>query len=213
MGLWERFDPEDLATASAFQKRPALVWGWYEWRRARVIGSKPNEGHLAIARWTQFMPVSVITQNVDDLHERAGSGEVIHLHGSLFSPRCFDCQTPYAIAQSAGDIASNQPMPPPHCPHCDGLIRPGVVWFNEALPRREWSDAVALCHAADLMIVVGTSALVYPAASLPEVATRSGGTLVTVNPNATPLDSRADFVIRGTAGDVLPRLLRAAVEK
>jgi len=87
VGLWERFDPEDLATASAFQKRPALVWGWYEWRRARVIGSKPNEGHLAIARWTQFMPVSVITQNVDDLHERAGSGEVIHLHGSLFSPR------------------------------------------------------------------------------------------------------------------------------
>ena len=205
-GLWSRFDPMQLATAEAFRRAPALVWGWYEWRRAKVAAAKPNAAHFAIAKMGTLVPeLTVVTQNVDDLHERAGS-DPVRLHGSLFAPRCFDCGAPHAVPPCVAGIA-DEPVEPPACGHCAGNIRPGVVWFGEALPEDALAAAFEAARTCDVLFSIGTSSVVYPAAEIPSIAARSGAVVVQVNPDRTPLDEMASFNLRGSAAVVLPRLL------
>jgi NAD-dependent protein deacetylase/lipoamidase len=208
-GLWERFDAEALATPQAFARDPALVWGWYEWRRMKAMRAEPNAAHRAIAALESLAPrVTVITQNVDDLHERAGSRRPVHLHGSLFAPRCFDCAEPAALpATSPDEPEGGRRLAPPRCARCGGPIRPGVVWFGEALPEEALADAFEAAAACDVLFSVGTSSLVHPAAQVPVVAKRGGAMVVQVNPHETPLDAVADVNVRETAAAALPALL------
>lgn len=212
-GLWAQFDAEALATAEAFVRDPNLVWGWYEWRRAKVTQSLPNAGHLAIAALTQKAPeLTLVTQNVDDLHERAGSSDVLHLHGSLHHPRCFRCAQPMDPLPSLLDLTQQeQPLAPPACPHCGGLMRPGVVWFGEMLPEQALSAAFEAAAQCDVLISVGTSGVVYPAAQIPEIAWRSGATVVHVNPQQLSVRSEREYALSGKAGDWLPVLERSLV--
>jgi len=223
-GLWARYDPAELATPQAFRADPELVWGWYEWRRALVSRAQPNAGHLAVAAIEARVPdMVVVTQNVDDLHERAGSSAPIRLHGSLFAPRCSACAAPAPVpsvvsttsagAPAAGDVEpvpEGQRLAPPTCAGCGGLVRPGVVWFGESLPADALSAAVEAAARCDLLLAVGTSGVVYPAAEIPEVAARHKATVIQVNPQPTALDRVADVNLRGPAAVVLPELVRAA---
>lgn len=206
-GLWSRFDAAQLATADAFSRDPALVWGWYEWRRMRVMGAQPNPAHRALTELARRVPrFTLVTQNVDDLHERAGSTEVIHLHGSLFAPRCFDCGRRSGFQESVPDEPDGgRRLEPPRCTHCGGPIRPGVVWFNEHLPTEAWDAAQRAASACDLLLVVGTSGVVYPAAGLASFARRRGARVVVVNPDATPDDG--DVVIADDAARALPAIV------
>jgi NAD-dependent deacetylase len=207
VGLWQRFNPADLATPEAFLRAPALVWGWYESRRLQVSAAQPNAGHLAIVELAKRVSsFSVVTQNVDDLHERAGSQNVIHLHGSLFAPRCFDCSAPYKgeLCTSAPD----GPVKPPRCEECGGMVRPGVVWFEEALPEDSFSEADQAIRQADCFLSIGTSGLVQPAASFYKLALANGAVVVHVNPDAVGGGADGEFALRGAAGVVLPELLR-----
>ena len=168
-GLWAQYDPEQLATRAAFQRDPRLVWDWYAWRRALLRAARPNPGHEALARLAARIPAfTLVTQNVDDLHEAAGSTDVIHLHGSIAANKCFfDCQG----APTPVDITEIQfGEGPPPCPHCGRWVRPDVVWFGEVLPPSAIEAAYAACATADVMLVVGTSGLVAPAAHLPHIA-------------------------------------------
>ncbi|WIM94103.1 NAD-dependent deacylase [Actinoplanes oblitus] len=210
-GLWSRFDAQALATPQAFDDDPDLVWGWYEWRRRLVQRVRPNQGHLAVARLATHVPrLTVITQNVDDLHERAGSPAVTHLHGSLFTPRCASCARPAPVPESTGEQPDEgRRVAPPHCRHCAGLIRPGVVWFGEALPEDALESAVQAATECDVLLTVGTSALVYPAAEIPRVAGRFGAAVIQVNPQPTPLDPIAEVNLAGPAAEILPALVTA----
>ncbi|SPM35447.1 NAD-dependent protein deacetylase, SIR2 family [Mycobacterium rhizamassiliense] len=206
-GLWARFDPYELSSTQGWRDNPERVWGWYLWRHYLVSTVEPNDGHRAIAAWQADVEVSVITQNVDDLHERAGSSPVHHLHGSLFEFCCASC-----------GLAYNEPLPampepalevePPVCQRCGGLIRPDIVWFGEPLPDGPWQRAVEATRAADVMVVVGTSAIVYPAAGLPDLALASGAAVIEVNPEPTPLSASATISIRESASQALPGLLQ-----
>lgn len=212
-GLWARFDPQRLATAEAFHADPDLVWGWYEWRRARVRRAEPNPGHLAIAAIEARVPrCTVVTQNVDDLHERAGTQAPIHLHGSLFAPRCVTAAHPAAFppGYEATQPPEGASVPPPRCASCGALVRPGVVWFGEALPEAALTAAVDAAASCDVLLTVGTSGVVYPAAEIPRVAADSGATVIQVNPEPTPLDRVCAINLRGPAGQILPALVAAA---
>jgi NAD-dependent deacetylase len=212
-GLWERFDASDLASADAFRRNPALVWGWYEWRRMMVMRAQPNAAHRAIAALGRKVPrLTLVTQNVDDLHERAGSVGPIHLHGSLFTPRCLACTraAPFS-ARVPDEPGAGRRLPPPSCKHCGGLVRPGVVWFGEPLPEAALEQAFAAARGCDVLISVGTSSVVFPAAQVPVEAHRAGAKVVQVNPNATGLDAIADLDLRGTAATVLPELVQRAI--
>ena len=205
-GLWARFDPYELSSVQGWLHNPERVWGWYLWRHYLVGTVEPNPGHRAVAAWQNQSEVSVVTQNVDDLHERAGSAPVHHLHGSLFKFRCATCGLPYT-----GDLPE-MPEPalevePPTC-DCGGLIRPDIVWFGEALPEEPWQHAVAATTNADVLVVVGTSGIVYPAAGLPELALGRGAVVVEVNPEPTPLSSSATITVRESASTALPTLLQ-----
>jgi NAD-dependent deacetylase len=201
-GLWAQYRPEDLATPNAFRRNPRLVWEWYEWRRQLVAGVKPNPAHLALAEMKALFPAfHLITQNVDGLHQRAGSVGVIELHGNITRTKCFDEDTLVASWQETEDL-------PPKCPRCGGLLRPDVVWFEEAMPETELLLARQASAACDIFFAIGTSALVQPAASLPLEALDHGATVVEINPQRTSLTSRAQFVLPGAAGVVLPELLR-----
>ena len=155
-GLWERFDAEDLATPDAFRKDEELVWGWYEWRRMRVLRSQPNPAHLAIAALARHVPrLTVVTQNVDDLHERAGTVDVLHLHGNLHSPRCFACGRAHILRVGIpGEPDCGRRLCPPRCHHCGGSVRPGVVWFGEDLPVKELSCAFAAASECDVLLAL-----------------------------------------------------------
>jgi NAD-dependent deacetylase len=211
-GLWERFDAEDLATQAAFKANPALVWGWYEWRRMKALRAAPNEGHLAIRRLAQKVPqLTLITQNVDDLHERAGSDPVLHLHGSLHHPICNACRRPHSLPPGIPDEPEGgREIEPPRCGHCGGRIRPGVVWFGENLPQKEWTLAKRAALACDLFLSVGTSSIVEPAASLTQLAAQRRATTVQLNPNETHTQYSFSYDLRGPAGVVLPALLNQA---
>lgn len=210
-GLWENFDASRLATAEAFRADPSLVWGWYEWRRLKVVRAQPNPAHTAIAELAKHVPhLTVITQNVDDLHERAGSQDVVHLHGSLHSPRCIDCSAPLLEALPTRPIPEGGVrIDPPHCRACGGLVRPGVVWFGEMLPQAEWATALAASEDCNLLLSVGTSGVVYPAAELPLRALGKGATIVHVNP--VPFDVSAQEVfMKGRASEQLQELINSA---
>jgi NAD-dependent protein deacetylase/lipoamidase len=204
-GLWETFDPEELCTPRAWASHPDVVWAWYLWRYHMVQVVEPNAGHRAVADWQQHADVRVVTQNIDNLHERAGSQHVAHLHGSLFEFRCTRCHRAYhgEVPAMAEPVAS---LAPPRCA-CGGQIRPGVVWFGEPLPDQPWEEAVAAVAGADVVVVVGTSGIVYPAAGLPGAALAHGIPVVEVNPEDTPLSESATLVVRDTAARALPGLL------
>ena len=207
-GLWERYSAEDLASVDAWERDRAFVFAWYLWRFGGVARVSPNAGHLALARWSADGPstVSVVTQNVDDLHERAGSASVVHLHGSLASFRCERCEVGYDGVLPPWQEAATR-VEPPLCAACGASVRPGVVWFGEALPEREWHEAVALVEGADLVLVVGTSGIVWPAAGLPAVARAAGAVVVEVNPRETETSDMAHHLWRETAARALPALL------
>ena len=210
-GLWENFDATELATPSAFERDPALVWGWYEWRRMLVARAQPNPAHRAIAAMAAHVPeLTLITQNVDDLHERAGSRQLLHLHGELARPYCEACRKPYVLPKEIPELPpGGMRIEPPRCASCGARIRPGVVWFGESLPEREWAASVEATKHCDVFLSVGTSSVVQPAASLIEIASRAGAVAVQVNPNETALDGSVTFAIRGLAGAILPELVRA----
>jgi NAD-dependent deacetylase len=210
-GLWARYNPEDLATPEAFRTDPDLVWGWYEWRRARVQSVKPNAGHLAVAAIEARVPGTVVvTQNVDDLHERAGTAAPIRLHGSLFTPRCSACHQPALLPDADPALPEGKPVPPPNCVRCQGLVRPGVVWFGESLPEEALDQAMEAARSCDLLLAVGASGVVYPAAAIPLAAARAGATVIQINPQPTALDEVAAMNLRGSAATVLPGLVAAA---
>lgn len=203
-GLWKSFRAEQLATPQAFARDPRLVWEWYDWRRQMIARCEPNAAHRVLASWSRKFPCfTLITQNVDGLHERAGTRDVIRLHGSIWEVLCV--RRCAASPPRWRDETVPYPEIPPRCPHCGDLIRPGVVWFGEALD----SDVVERAGGAarcDVFITIGTSAVVYPAAGLIEVARRSGAYTVEINPEATP--AVVDLVMRGGAEAVLPEIDR-----
>lgn len=209
-GLWARFNPEELATREAYSANPKLVWDWYEYRRDMVRGARPNEGHVALARLENRLPhVSVITQNVDNLHEQAGSRRVIRLHGAIMENKCFnDCQGRPTIV-STDTIPTTPDQTPPQCPHCGANLRPNVVWFGELLPVDQINAAYAEAESCDVMLVVGTSGMVNPAALLPDYARRFGATIIEVNPDETPISRFAHVRLQGPSGEMLPLLLAA----
>ncbi len=198
-GLWKKYRAEELAAPTAFAQNPELVWEFYEWRRGIIAEKMPNPGHKVIARWESVFPVfSLITQNIDGLHQKAGSTEMVELHGNIWKLRCTD----------EGTISENHQTPleevPPLCPDCGALLRPHVVWFGESLSPTVLQKAFQLSSECDVMCVIGTSALVQPAASLPLAAAEAGAKIVEINPDPTPLTPYADFSFRGKAGEILP---------
>jgi NAD-dependent deacetylase len=200
-GLWTRYSAEELATPEAFVANPRLVWDWYAWRRQLTRAAQPNAAHYALVELERrYESFTLLTQNVDDLHTRAGSRNVIELHGNIHRTSCFDEGTPV-------DEPSDDPRIPPHCPRCGGLLRPGVVWFGESLPPRALTEAERVSRSCEVLLSIGTSSLVQPAAGLPLLAKRAGALLIEINPTATPLTPHADLVLSGPAGQLLPELL------
>ena len=204
-GLWERYRPEDLATAAAFQRSPRLVWEWYAWRRELVASASPNPGHLALAEMEQrVQDFALITQNVDGLHQRAGSGThvpIIELHGNIQRTKCFD-QGHIALTWEGDET-------PPSCPICGSLLRPDVVWFGESLPPQALQAAWEAASACEIFFSIGTAAVVEPAASLPYIALQAGALVIEVNPQSTPLTPNAHYCLQEPSGQILPRLVKA----
>lgn len=200
-GLWARYEPEELATPEAFARDPALVWNWYAWRRGLVAGVSPNPGHEALAEMERrTRDFTLITQNVDGLHQRAGSQRVIEIHGSLTRTSCSVERTIVESWPEGGPV-------PPRCPECGAPLRPDVVWFGESLPAAALEQAMGVSTACDVFLCVGTSALVQPAASLPMMALESGARVVEINPEPTPLSPSVHHLLRGPSGEVLPAVL------
>ncbi len=200
-GLWNKYRPEELATPEAFARDPELVWKWYAWRMDLVFKAKPNAAHKAFAELERMGVLKVlITQNVDDLHERGGSKNVLHLHGELRVVRCTGCGKEFRVSEAPK-------VPPlPRC-KCGSLLRPGVVWFGELLPQDVLQRAFEEVSRSDVIIVAGTSAVVQPAASLPLIVKRRGGAIIEINPDETPLSNIADVVLKMKAGEAMSRLL------
>ncbi len=202
-GLWSRYQPQDLATPEAFERDPDLVWQWYEWRRAMIRAARPNAAHLAIAGLERLVRrLTLITQNVDGLHQRAGSGALIELHGNIHRNRC-------SAEQRVIEIDGEHATRAPRCPSCGARVRPDVVWFGEPIPRHALLTAHAAAADCDLFISVGTSSLVRPAADLAEVARSNGALIAEINPQETALSPDADCTVRAPAGAVLPALVVA----
>ena len=220
-GLWEKYSPEQLATPEAMSNRPDLVWSWIL-HQARVMRSvTPHEGHLTLGSWQKQLQTAggsldIVTQNIDDLHERANADVLAHLHGTTFTFRCFECDAPsdYELDEPTHKQLEARPdlnqlvlEDPPPCSSCShGFIRPNIVMFGELLPQGAMDDAIDAVRSADVALVVGTSNIVQPAASLPIAASAAGAKVIEVNPNTTPLSEDADLYISGTARDVLPEL-------
>ncbi|MBW7878119.1 MAG: NAD-dependent deacylase [Anaerolineae bacterium] len=206
-GLWSRYSFEELASPEGFQRNPAAVWTWYTERREQLAHVEPNPGHIALAQFEAlFERWDLITQNVDDLHERAGSARVCHLHGRLMETKCFaDCRgAPTLIAPEA---FVNGAQPPPTCPYCGSWLRPNVVWFGEMLALNDLIIAQDAAEECDVMLVVGTSGLVFPAANLPNTAAQNGAAVIEINPEATDISRIANVSLRGPSGTLLPMLL------
>lgn len=202
-GLWAKYSPEELATPEAYYKNPSLVWRWYAWRRELVARAQPNPAHEVLARMQTRVPeFTLLTQNVDGLHQRAGSTDVVEYHGNIMRTRCSrpGCMTD--VAPTEGE--------PPACPECSAMLRPDVVWFGESIPNHAQFSAVTASEDCQLFIAIGTSGLVYPAASLAQLAQSNGARFLEINLDSTPLSSIADFRLQGSAGEVLPELEQAA---
>jgi NAD-dependent protein deacetylase/lipoamidase len=207
-GLWENERPEELATPEAFYRTPRRVWSWYAWRYAAAAAALPNPAHLALARWESLFPsFLLVTQNVDDLHQRAGSRQLVSLHGTIAEAVCDAC----GRRRPMGEAVAASPDEPPACGEadCRGRFRPAVVWFGEALPAADLARASRAAAACDLLLAAGTSALVYPAAGLIETALRGGACVVEVNPEPTPFSRFAHLRLAAPAGEALPQLTEA----
>ena len=209
-GIWSKFKPEELATMNAFLRNPTLVWEWYSHRRKIISETRPNAGHRALAKMEMLVSsLAVVTQNIDNLHIRAGSATVYELHGNIERSYCVRCGKPemYPTLPEPGTV--------PRCTAdvngrpCEGLIRPDVVWFGEMLPEDQWELSVKAIHRADILFSIGTSSVVYPAASLPHLAKAAGALIVEINPEDTPLTPEADEFLRGASGVILPALCDA----
>jgi NAD-dependent deacetylase len=202
-GLWAQYDPLALATPEGFERDPELVWRWYESRRERIRQAQPNPGHVALATLAVVLPqLTLVTQNVDGLHQRAGSRDVVEYHGNILRDRC-------TVEQCVAERDRESSGTLPRCAACGGLLRPDVVWFGEMIPRDAMLRADSAAAGCDLFLSVGTSSLVYPAAGLAEIALARGVPVIEVNPNATELTAHADVALVGPAGIVLPQLLAA----
>jgi len=216
-GLWSQYAPSVFATPRGWARDPQLVWGWYTHRRRLALRAQPNAAHIALAALeTRYPTFTLVTQNVDGLHQRAGSQQVVELHGSLFRFRCSRDDTPVAWQDPDDDdpiameaLERGETTPVPHCPDCGALIRPDVVWFEEALPEAAYARAEEAARDCEVCLVVGTSALVWPAAGLPLIALRRHALLIEINPEPTDLSPRADLAIRLPADMALPQLTRA----
>jgi NAD-dependent deacetylase len=207
-GLWRQYKAETLATPEAFERDPKLVWEWYDWRRGLIAPVEPNAGHRVIAGWESlFGEMAVITQNVDGLHAKAGSQNVVELHGNIWKLRC-------TREGTVGEVRDN-PLPhiPPVCPNCGSFLRPHIVWFGESLDPVVLGRAYELSESCQVMFVIGTSAVVHPAASLPYAAARAGAKIIEVNLEPTSLTPQADFFFPGKAGEILPVLDRRLRER
>lgn len=203
-GLWAQYDPQDLATPEAFVRNPKLVWEWYAWRRELVSRAQPNPGHIALAQMAKHVPrFTLITQNVDGLHQLAGSRAVIELHGNLQRIKCFREDSVIDEWVDTGEV-------PPRCPRCGDRLRPDVVWFGEMLPREALQAASDAATTCDLFFSIGTSGLVEPAASLARLAMQHGAKVIEINPVATPLTSMVTYALQAPSGQVLPALVAAA---
>ncbi len=200
-GLWKNFRAEELATPHAFSQNPKLVWEWYDWRRGIIAPVKPNPAHKVLALWEKEFPeFYLITQNIDGLHQKAGSKRIIELHGNIWQVKC----------TQEGTVSFNFEVPlkeiPPICPNCQSLLRPNVVWFGESLDQSKLNQAIRLSTECDIMFVIGTSAVVQPAASLPYFALREGAVVIEINIEPTPLTSQVNYFLQGKAGEILPEL-------
>lgn len=205
-GLWRNYRPEDLATPEAFARDPRLVWDWYDWRRGLIANAQPNAGHLALAalerRCENF---TLITQNVDGLHDRAGSVNLLKVHGDIWTLRCSAC------GREREDRRVPLPDLPPRCA-CGAMERPGVVWFGESLPEAIWREAGRAAREAEIFLMIGTSAVVYPAAGLAALAKSSGARIVEINVDETPVSMIADASLTGSAAEILPRLVESGFQ-
>lgn len=201
-GIWNKLKPEELANFNAFLKNPDLVWQWYQHRRQIIEEKQPNAGHYAIVNFEQlFDKVTVVTQNVDNLHNRAGSKKVLELHGNIEKNYCIKCKTRY------DNLNLNDHKSVPKCNICGSLIRPDVVWFGEMLPQDVFNEAEKAAMRSDICFVIGTSAVVYPAANIPILAKQYGSTLVEINITQTDLTPYCDYSLIGKSGDILPLIL------
>ena len=198
-GLWRKYDPMKLATIDAFYEDPKLVWEWYEERRSNILNAKPNPGHVTIAELEKYREVSVLTQNIDGLHQRAGSKNVYELHGSIITIKCTVCNFKDKITNSFSSL-------PPMC-RCGNMLRPDVVWFGEALPQDVWESAIEEASTCDTMIIVGTSLAVSPANLLPVYAKQNGATMIEVNIEKTQMSSQMDLSLQEPAAKALPEIL------
>lgn len=200
-GLWKQYRAEELATPGAFARDPKLVWEWYDWRRGVIAQARPNAGHRALVELENRLPsFNLITQNVDGLHELAGNRNVLRLHGSIWTVRCLEC------GGEREDRRAPLPEVPPRC-ECGGMLRPGVVWFGEALPAKVWQEAETAARCADVFLLIGTSAVVYPAAGLAQAAKASGARVVEINIAETALSAGIDEFLKGPSGELLPQLI------
>ena len=204
-GYWRKHDPMKLASIDAFFDDPHLVWEWYEDRRKNILMAKPNEGHFAIANMEKFRDVTVLTQNIDGLHQRSGSTNVLELHGSIIRIKCTVCDF-------SGDIIEDFESLPPKC-ECGNILRPDVVWFGEALSEEVWKNAIKEASSCDVMIIAGTSLAVSPANTLPIYAKQNGATLIEVNPEKTVMSNDMDLSIQTTSTNALPKMLSVLKNK
>lgn len=201
-GIWNKLKPQELASFDAFMRNPDMVWEWYQYRRKIIHETKPNAGHFAMAEFEKlFEDVTVVTQNVDNLHRRAGSTNILELHGNIERNYCIDCREPYYIESDEESL--------PKCKFCGGLIRPDVVWFGEMLPQETFAKGEQAAAQSDICIIAGTSAVVYPAAYIPITAKNSGSYLVEINVEPTEISHLVNYSIIGKFGEVLPVILEA----
>ena len=198
-GYWRKYDPMKLASIDAFYDDPKLVWEWYEDRRKNILSVKPNEGHFAISQMEEFKDVVILTQNIDGLHQRSGSTNVLELHGSIIRIKCTVCDF-------IDNITENFESLPPKC-KCGSMLRPDVVWFGEPLPQNIWQSAIKEASICDVMIIVGTSLVVSPANTLPVYAKQNGAILIEVNPEKTVMSNDMALSIQATSAEVLPKIL------
>lgn len=207
-GLWKKYRPEELATPEAFRKDPNLVWEFYRWRMKLIMRARPNRAHRALAELERMGIVkAVITQNVDDLHREAGSQNVIELHGNIFRVRCTSCGYTEDLKRSGRLNEFLKEKGLPRCPECGSLLRPDVVWFGEPLPREALEEAFRLAERADVVLVIGTSGVVYPAAYIPQIVKETGGRVIEINPEESGITPIADVFLRYPAGEAMERLM------